>query len=95
MALLTNQTSNGSGTGVEHTSSTVAHVTGTFDGATVSLEVSLDNSTWVKPDNIKGCGQTGSPAAILINHVGTYYLRASVSNAQGSTDITVKTTQSS
>ena len=95
MALLTNQTSNGSGSGVAHTASTVAHVSGTFDGATVSLEVSLDDSVWVKPDNVKGGGQTGSPAAILINHVGAYYLRASVTKAGGSTSITVKTTQSS
>lgn len=94
MALLSNQTTDGTGSGVAHSDAAVVHVSGTFDGCSVSVEVSLDDTTYVKPDNTSGGGRCDAPCAILVNHVGTYYMRASVQNAGSATDVTVATTQS-
>ena len=93
MAILTNQTSDTTSSGVSHTSQTAVHVTGTFDGATVTIEVSLDDSAYVKADNTAGEARLTVPGVVPINHPGSYYIRASVLGAKSSTNITVKTTQ--
>lgn len=96
MATLLNAvTANTTGTGASHSGPATVHVHGTFDGATVVIQVSDDDTTYEKADNVSAV----SPATfrnggvMSINAYGTYYLRAILENSGGSTSISVKTTQ--
>jgi len=94
-ALLTTHTTNGAGSGFSHSGPATVFVRGTFDGATVVVEVSDDDSTYLKADNVspaksavfreKGCTS--------IDGQGTYYIRCVVSDAGALTSITAVSTQ--
>ena len=59
-------------------------VTGTFDGATVELELSIDGTNFVSAESL-------TAAAIkTFNFIKGGYIRAKISSAGGSTAITVK-----
>lgn len=94
MASILSGASNGVGSGVSHTAPASVFVRGTFDGATVAIQVSDDDTTYVKPDNVstaKPCTM-GAPGACYINCSGTYYIRAVVTGGGSSTSITVVST---
>lgn len=94
MASILSSAGNGTGSGVSHTAPASVFVRGTLDGATVVLQVSDDNTTFVKADNVS----TPNPAAlkargvVYINCTGTYYIRAVVAGGGASTSVTVAST---
>ncbi|HMA77849.1 MAG TPA: hypothetical protein VKP88_01760 [Candidatus Paceibacterota bacterium] len=95
--LLDGVTTDTVGTGASHTGPCSVFVTGTPDGATVTIEVSPTTNTadYVKADrSLINCAvfrnQTGSS---VVDGQGTYYVRALLSGAGDSTDVTVTTTQ--
>ncbi len=83
MFLLQARTTNGSGTAMENTSYLQSvYCWGTFDGATVTLEASPDNSEWFTivtctAKSVRGIG------------VNARFLRGTVSGAGASTSVTL------
>jgi hypothetical protein len=92
--LLNAVTSDGAGSAVDHVDSTTVHVYGTWDGATVAIQVSFNGTNWVKPDNTSGAGVLRANGTVKINHDGSYKIRAVVSEAGGSTSLSAPTSQS-
>lgn len=85
MQLLSARTTNGSGTSIENYSYLQSvYCWGTFDGATVTLEGSPDNSEWftLTSFSVKGVKGIG---------VNARYLRGTVSSAGASTSVTLRT----
>jgi hypothetical protein len=95
--LLDGVSDNTVGTLTSITGPCVVWVTGTTDGAEVILQGSPSDSTAeVVPLDRSIVPQAvcqDRTGAALVDIPGTYYLRAIVSNAGESTDITVETTQ--
>lgn len=94
-ALLTTAAANTTGTGASHSGPASVFVRGTFDGATVIVQVSDDNTTYVKADNVstsKASRITGK-GVCNIDGKGTYYIRCVVSGGGSSTSITAVSTQ--
>lgn len=96
-ALLTNVTSDTTGSGQSHSGPCTVFVTGTMDGATVVIEGSPTTNTadYVKLDRsivpqAQFIDRTGASA---VDGQGTYYLRAVLTNAGSSTSVSVETTQ--
>lgn len=58
---------------------------GEFGGATATLEVSLDGANYVP---VSG-GQVVTPQSLVLEIPGRCWLRASITGATGSTDITI------
>ncbi len=81
MQLLQARTTNGSGTAVDNTAYLqTVFCSGTFGGATVTLEASPDNSDWFSivsftTKSVKGVG------------INARFLRGSVSGATGTTSV--------
>ena len=94
-ALLTNVTANGAGTGASHSGPATVFVRGTFAGARVIVQVSADNTTYVKADNVSLFKPTTftAPGAVSIDGKGTYYIRCVVENVSGSTSVSAVSTQ--
>jgi hypothetical protein len=95
--LLSAVTSNGAGTGAEHSGPCTIWVRGVMDGAEVVVQGADENvsGSFVKLDRsiIPEARFDGSRGSCVCNATGTYYLRAVVSNAGSATSITVVTTQ--
>ena len=92
--LLSGVSANGAGTGASHSGPATVFVRGTFDGASVTIEVSDDDSTYVKPaDELMRVRQVKSGKAFNIDAYGTYYIRAVVAGAGSSTNLNCVTTQ--
>jgi tRNA/tmRNA/rRNA uracil-C5-methylase (TrmA/RlmC/RlmD family) len=87
--LLDGVTANGAGTGAEHTAPASVLVTGTFDGATVVVQVSSDDSVYVKSDNVSIPNPCTfrAPGVCNIDCKGTYYIRCVVSGVGSATDL--------
>lgn len=94
-ALLTAVTANGAGTGASHSGPATVFVRGTFGTATVAVQVSDDNSTYVKADNVSAVKPSTlhAPGVVNIDCKGTYYIRCVVMDANTSTNITAVSTQ--
>lgn len=92
--LLSAVSANGAGTGASHTAPATVFVRGTFDGATVVVQVSDDDTTYVKADNTSPAKATRltEPGAVTIDAKGTYYIRCVVSGAGASTSVTAVST---
>lgn len=93
--LLSSVTSNVAGTGASHTGPATVFVRGAFDGAVVVVQVSDDNTNYVKADNISPLKPSTlkQPGVVGIDAQGTYYIRCVVSNAGSSTSISAVSTQ--
>lgn len=94
-ALLTSATANGAGTGAEHNGDATVFVYGTFDGATICVQVSPDNTNWVKADNVSVANPSRmvAPGVVSVGCKGTYYIRCVVSGAGSSTSVSAVSTQ--
>jgi len=93
--LLDGVSSDTTGTGASHTAPATVFVRGTMDGARVVIQVSDDDTTYVKADNISlqnPCVFNGITGCCNIDGNGTYYIRAVLENAGSSTSVTVETT---
>lgn len=90
--LLQNQTTNVTGTGkaffFRDGDPRYVNVTarGTFNGCTITIEESPDNSNWFSPTGTN----TFTAAGAFVIEAPMMYLRASVTNAGGSTSVTVQ-----
>ena len=95
MATLLTTAGNGTGTGASHSGPATVFVTGTFDGATVVVEVSSDDSTYVKADNVSSAPATQlkAPGCCNVEAKGTYYIRCRVSGGGSSVSISAASTQ--
>lgn len=93
--LMSSVTTNGAQAGASHTGDATVFVHGTFDGATVTLQVSDDNVTYVKADNIStpNPARFDAPGAITISAKGTYHIRCVVNNVGASTSLNSVSTQ--
>lgn len=93
--LLTTAAANTTGTGASHTGPATVFVRGTFDGARVIVQVSDDDSTYVKADNISPAkpSRITAPGVCAIDGKGTYYIRCAVSGGGSSTSINAVSTQ--
>ena len=94
-ALLTTAAADTVGTGASHTGPATVFVRGPFDGATVIVQVSDDDTTYVKADNVSPAkpSRMGAPGACNIEAHGTYYIRCVVDGGGSSTSITAVSTQ--
>jgi tRNA/tmRNA/rRNA uracil-C5-methylase (TrmA/RlmC/RlmD family) len=94
-ALLTTVSANGVGTGASHSGPATVFVRGTFDGATVVIQVSDDDTTYVKADNVSAIkpSRLSAPGCCDIFGRGTYYIRCVVENVGSSTSISAVSTQ--
>lgn len=94
-SLLSAASTNGAGTGASHSGPCTVFVRGTFDGATVLVQVSDDNTNYVKADNVSVTKPTrlDAPGSVTLNAYGTYYVRCVVNEAGSSTSITAVSTQ--
>lgn len=92
--LLSSQTTNGAGSGASHTAHATVFVTGTFDGADVTIQVSNADSDYVKADNLStpNTSRLREPGCVNIAANGTYYIRCVVSNAGANTSISAVST---
>lgn len=96
MATLLNAvTADTTGTGASHTGPATVFVRGTFDGASVVIQVSDDDTNYVKADNVSTPNPAtfNGPGSVTINAYGTYYIRGVVKNAGSSTSISAVSTQ--
>ena len=93
--LLSSVTTNTTGTGASHSGPCTVFVRGTFDGATVVIQVSDDDAAYVKADNVSITNPCAfkNDGCVSINAYGTYYVRAVLANAGDSTDIDAVSTQ--
>lgn len=91
-ALLTDQTSNTTGTLTQHTGPCSVFVTGTPGSARITIQASPTSST---SDVVKIEGGTfgGKTGVATVDLLGTYYLRAIVEAADASTSVSVTTVQ--
>lgn len=93
--LLSSVTTDTTGTGASHSGPATVWVRGTFDGAEVVIQVSDDDTTYVKADNVSipNPARFKGNGCVAIGAVGTYYIRAVLSNAGSSTSVSAVTTQ--
>lgn len=96
--LLSSVSENGAGTGAAHTGPATVYVYGTLDGCTVTIEVSPDDSNYVRADNLLldkmfSEAEFKVEGALTINGQGDYYIRASVSGKGVNTSVSAVTTQ--
>jgi ribosomal protein S9 len=94
-ALLTTAAANAVGTGASHSGPATVFVRGTFDGAVVVVQLSDDDTNYVKADNssIVNPARITGPGAVTVNALGTYYIRCVVSGGGSSTSINAVSTQ--
>lgn len=94
-ALLTSATADTTGTGASVSGPVTVFVRGVFDGATVSVQVSDDDTTYVKPDNISNAkaSRMGAPGVCYIGGTGSYYVRCVVAGGGSSTSINAVSVQ--
>ena len=95
MAALLTAAGNGTGTGASHDGPATVFIRGTFDGASVVVQVSDDNTTYVKADNVSPrnpCTFYG-PGCVSIEAKGTYYIRCVVADGGAGVSITAVSTQ--
>ena len=92
--LLSSATANGAGTGASHSAGATVFVTGVFDGATVTVEVSADDTTYVKADNVSVVtpSRLVAPGVCRVDCTGDYYIRCVVSGVGSATDIDAEST---
>lgn len=93
--LLSAVSANTVGTGASHTAPATVFVRGTMDGAKVVIQVSDDDTTYVKADNItlqNPASFDGVNGTCNIQGNGTYFIRAVLTNAGDNTSVTVVTT---
>ena len=91
-ALLTNQTSNATGTAAAHSGPCTVIVRGAVDGAKVVLKMAFANT----PAHFHTFGPESiitSPKGIVVDAVGDYYLLAELEDAGENTNVTVETNQ--
>lgn len=99
MATLLNAvTSNTTGSGASHDGPCTVFARGTFDGARVVIQIADENvaASFQKADNISTPNPArfdGHGGTVTIHGQGTYFVRAILENAGGSTSVTVVTTQ--
>lgn len=95
MATLLNAvTTNTTGTGASHSGPATVFVRGTFDGATVVVQVSDNNTNFVKADNgVANPAHLKAPGVVAINCQGTYYIRCNLTGAGASTSVSAISTQ--
>lgn len=92
ISLFTNQTGNGSSNGAIGSGQGLLIATGTFDGATITIEVAdADVAANYAPLNLVDEIFT-APHAKVFDFVSEdkYFIRATLSDAGGSTDVTLK-----
>ena len=91
-ALLTDQTTNTTGSGSSHTGPCSVFIYGTFDGASVSIEAAHEDvaASYVP---VGTPASAGEGKVVAVNLQGTYYLRAKLNRAGSSTSLSVDTTQ--
>lgn len=94
-ALLTSATADTTGTGASVSGAVTVFVRGTFDGAIVSVQVSDDDTNYVKADNISNAkaSRMGSPGVCYVGGTGAYYVRCVVTGGGGSTSINAVSVQ--
>lgn len=96
-ALLTAAAANTTGSGASHSGPATVFVRGTFDGATVVIQVSDEDvsASYVKADNVAPAkpSRLAAKGSCYINATGTYYIRCIVSGGGSSTAITAVSTQ--
>lgn len=86
----------GAGTGASHSGPCSVFVSGTFDGATVTIEVADADTAakYCKPSKAAiPESRFSEKGSTTLTAYGTYYVRAVVSNAGSSTSVTAITTQ--
>lgn len=97
MATLLSAAGNGTGTGASHTGPATVFVRGTFDGATVVVQVADEDvdASYVKADNVSLRPATSFKAkgCCDIAGRGTYFIRCVVSGGGANTSITAVSTQ--
>ena len=97
MATLLNAVSvNGAGSGASHSGPCTVFVSGTFDGATVTVEVADADTAakYSKPTkSIAPESRFAEKGSVTLNAYGTYFVRAVVSNAGSNTSVTAISTQ--
>lgn len=95
MAALLTSAGNGNGTGASHAGPATVFVRGTFDGATVTVQVSDNNTNYVKADNVlvSSPARLRAPGVCHISCVGTYYIRCVVAGGGAGVSITAVSTQ--
>ena len=94
--LLSAVSANGAGSGASHSGPCSVFVHGVFDGATVVIQASDDDTDakYSKADvSLIPVSRFDTKGSCSINAFGAYYLRAVVSDAGSSTSLTVVTTQ--
>ena len=91
--LLSSVTEDTTGTGASHSGPATVFVRGVFDGASVSVLVSDDDTNYVKPDNLAGRSHLTVPGAVSITAYGTYYIRCDVVGTGSSTSVSAVSTQ--
>lgn len=97
MAALLTTAGNGKGTGASHTGPATVYVRGTFDGATVVVQVADEDvdASYVKADNVSLRPSTSlkSKGVCKLWGDGTYFIRCVVSGGGANTSITAVSTQ--
>ena len=93
--LLNNVTTDTTGIGASHTGPCTVFVRGVFDGATVKIEVSDDDTTYIDADNTSFVNTTiiSSDSCVNINCLGTYYVRCVLADAGAETNVSAVSTQ--
>lgn len=84
--ILANQTTNGTGAGVDHNGQVTVWVKGTFDNCEVIIEVSEDDSEYYVADLLT------TKQAVNIDISGSYKIRGTVKSAGPNTDISIEST---
>ena len=94
-SLLSAAAADTTGTGAATSGPATVFVRGTFDGATVVVQISDDNTNYVKADNVSGAkaSRMSGPGSCNIEGKGSYYIRCVVKGGGASTSITAVSTQ--
>lgn len=92
--LLNGVTSDTTGSGASHSGPCSVFVRGDLGGGTVTIQVSDDNTNFVKADNVSTPNPANfkAPGSLALNCQGTYYVRA-ILEGSTSPSCTVVTTQ--
>ena len=91
-ALLTNATSNTTGTGVAMTGPCTVYVRGTLAGAEVVVQIADEDvsASYVAPDkSMLAEHRFAGTGAITLNAQGAYFVRALLGNVSSSTSVSV------
>jgi len=95
MATLLTSSGNATGTGASHSGPATVFARGVFDGARVIIQVSDDDTNYVRADTpgVVNDAVFVGPGARNVNALGTYYIRCVVEKGGSSTSITAVSTQ--